>query len=165
MAIRYQSTIYSEKGRKVTISIKDKNFSGVFGSFDVINLNVKYESDSIQGQERFTPIVGSSCDLSIIINSSGLVNLLTDIGLAVEGRFTLDLTAYESDDTTISFRWYGYIVTDLIEFDDLPLATTYEAKISAIDGLGWLKTLDYKSAVGPYLGQDTVVQHLSLIHI
>lgn len=160
MAIRYQSTIYSEKGRKVTISIKDKNFSGVFGFFDVINLNVKYESDSIQGQERFTPIVGSSCDLSIIINSSGLVNLLTDIGLAVEGRFTLDLTAYESDDTTISFRWYGYIVTDLIEFEDLPLATTYEAKISAIDGLGWLKTLDYKSAVGPYLGQDTVVQHI-----
>jgi hypothetical protein len=160
MAIRYQSTIYSEKGRKVTISIKDKNFSGVFGSFDVINLNVKYESDSIQGQERFTPIVGSSCDLSIIINSSGLVNLLTDIGLAVEGRFTLDLTAYESDDTTISFRWYGYIITDLIEFEDLPLATTYEAKISAIDGLGWLKTLDYKSAVGPYLGQDTVVQHI-----
>ncbi len=160
MAIRYQSTIYSEKGRKVTISIKDKNFSGVIGSFDVINLNVKYESDSIQGQERFTPIVGSSCDLSIIINSSGLVNLLTDIGLAVEGRFTLDLTAYESDDTTISFRWYGYIVTDLIEFEDLPLATTYEAKISAIDGLGWLKTLDYKSAVGPYLGQDTVVQHI-----
>lgn len=160
MAIRYQSTIYSEKGRKVTISIKDKNFSGVFGSFDVINLNVKYESDSIQGQERFTPIVGSSCDLSIIINSLGLVNLLTDIGLAVEGRFTLDLTAYESDDTTISFRWYGYIVTDLIEFEDLPLATTYEAKISAIDGLGWLKTLDYKSAVGPYLGQDTVVQHI-----
>ena len=160
MAIRYQSTIYSEKGRKVTIAIKDKNFSGVFGSFDVINLNVKYESDSIQGQERFTPIVGSSCDLSIIINSSGLVNLLTDIGLAIEGRFTLDLTAYESDDTTISYRWYGYIVTDLIEFEDLPLATTYEAKISAIDGLGWLKTLDYKSAVGPYLGQDTVVQHI-----
>lgn len=160
MAIRYQSTIYSEKGRKVTISIKDKNFSGVFGSFDVINLNVKYESDSIQGQERFTPIVGSSCDLTIIINSSGLVNLLTDIGLAVEGRFTLDLTAYESDDTNISFRWYGYIITDLIEFEDLPLATTYEAKISAIDGLGWLKTLDYKSAVGPYLGQDTVVQHI-----
>ena len=160
MAIRYQSTIYSEKGRKVTISIKDKNFSGVFGSFDVINLNVKYESDSIQGQERFTPIVGSSCDLSIIINSSGLVNLLTDIGLAVEGRFTLDLTAYESDDITVSFRWYGYIVTDLVEFEDLPLATTYEAKISAIDGLGWLKTLDYKSAVGSYLGQDTVVQHI-----
>lgn len=160
MAIRYQSTIYSEKGRMVTIAIKDKNFSGVFGSFDVINLNVKYESDSIQGQERFTPIVGSSCDLSIIINSSDLVNLLTDIGLAIEGRFTLDLTAYESDNTTISFRWYGYIVTDLIEFEDLPLATTYEARISAIDGLGWLKTLDYKSAVGPYLGQDTVVQHI-----
>jgi hypothetical protein len=160
MAIRYQSTIYSEKGRKITISIKDKNFSGVFSSFDIIKLNIRYESDSLQGQERFTPIVGSSCDLSILINSSGLVNLITDIGLSVEGRFTINLTAYESDDNTVSYNWYGYIVTDLIEFEDLPLATTYEATIKAIDGLGWLKTLDYKSQVGPYLGQDTVVQHI-----
>lgn len=160
MAVRYTSSIYSEKGRLITIAIKDKNFSGQPLIFSTINLIIQYESDSIQGQERFTPIVGSSCNLSILINSDGLVSLLTDIGLAVEGRFTLDLTAYENDNTTVSFKWYGYIVTDLVEFEDLPLATTYEAKISAIDGLGWLKTLDYKSAVGPYLGQDTVVQHI-----
>lgn len=160
MATRFTSSIYSEKGRLITISIKDKNFSGVTLPFSTISLKIKYESDSIQGQERFTPIVGSSCDLSILINSSDLVTLFTDIGLAVEGRFTLELTAYESNDVTVSYKWYGYIITDLIEFEDLPLATTYEAKISAIDGLGWLKTLDYKSAVGPYLGQDTIVQHI-----
>jgi hypothetical protein len=86
--------------------------------------------------------------------------LLLDIGLAVEGRFTMELTAYEDDNTTVSFKWYGYIVTDLVEFEDVPLSIGYQAQISAIDGLGWLKTLDYKSAVGPYNGQDTVVQHI-----
>ncbi len=49
---------------------------------------------------------------------------------------------------------------DLVEFEDVPLSIGYQAQISAIDGLGWLKTLDYKSAVGPYNGQDTVVQHI-----
>jgi hypothetical protein len=72
----------------------------------------------------------------------------------------MDLTAYEDDNTTISFRWYGYIVTDLVQFEDIPFSIGYVAQISAIDGLGWLKTLDYKSAVGPYNGQDTVVQHI-----
>lgn len=160
MAVRYTSSIYSEKGRLITIAIKDKDFSGATSTFNIISLRIQYESDSLQGQERFTPIVGSSCNLAILINSSGLVNLLTDIGLAVEGRFTIELTAYENDNVTVSYKWYGYIVTDLVEFEDLPLAANYEASISAIDGLGWLKTLDYKSAVGPYLGQDTIVQHI-----
>jgi hypothetical protein len=31
------------------------------------------------------------------------------------------LTAYEDDNTTVSFKWYGYIVTDLVEFEDIPL--------------------------------------------
>jgi hypothetical protein len=42
----------------------------------------------------------------------------------------------------------------------VPWSLGNQAQISAIDGLGWLKTLDYKSAVGPYNGQDTVVQHI-----
>lgn len=160
MAVRFQSTFYSEKGRKITVSIKDKDFSGAYGLFDIIRCNIRYDSESTQGQERFTPIIGSSCDLSILINSANLVNLITDIGLAVEGRFTINLTTYQSDNTTVAYNWYGYIVTDLIEFEDLPLAMSYEANIRSIDGLGWLKTLDYKSEVGPYLGQDTVVQHI-----
>jgi hypothetical protein len=31
------------------------------------------------------------------------------------------LTAYEDDNTTVSFKWYGYIVTDLVEFEDVSL--------------------------------------------
>jgi len=160
MAARFQTTVYNEKGRKIVVAIKDKVFSGMTYNFDTIGLQLQYDSESQQGQERFTPIIGSRCSLSLLINNNNLQTLLLDIGLAVEGRFTMELTAYEDDNTTVSFKWYGYIVTDLVEFEDVPLVIGYQAQISAIDGLGWLKTLDYKSAVGPYIGQDTVVQHI-----
>jgi hypothetical protein len=160
MAARFQTTVYNEKGRKIVVAIKDKVFSGMTYDFDTIGLQLQYDSESQQGQERFTPIIGSRCSLSLLINNNDLQTLLLDIGLAVEGRFTMELTAYEDDNTTVSFKWYGYIVTDLVEFEDVPLSIGYQAQISAIDGLGWLKTLDYKSAVGPYNGQDTVVQHI-----
>ena len=160
MAVRFQTTVYNEKGRKIVVAIKDKVFSGMTYDFDTIGLQLQYDSESQQGQERFTPIIGSRCSLSLLINNNDLQTLLLDIGLAVEGRFTMELTAYEDDNTTVSFKWYGYIVTDLVEFEDVPLSLGYQAQISAIDGLGWLKTLDYKSAIGPYIGQDTVVQHI-----
>lgn len=160
MAIRFSTTVYNEKSRKITVSIKDSAFSGTVKTFDTLSLGIQYDSESQQGQERFTPIIGSRCSLSLLINNEDLQTLLLDIGLAVEGRFTMELTAYEDDNTTVSFKWYGYIVTDLVEFEDIPLVIGYQAQISAIDGLGWLKTLDYKSAVGPYNGQDTVVQHI-----
>ena len=160
MAIRFSTTVYNEKSRKITVSIKDSAFSGTVKTFDTLSLGIQYDSESSQGQERFTPIIGSRCSLSLLINNNDLQTLLLDIGLAVEGRFTMELTAYEDDNTTVSFKWYGYIVTDLVEFEDVPLVIGYQAQISAIDGLGWLKTLDYKSGVGPYVGQDTVVQHI-----
>ena len=160
MGVRFSTTVYNEKSRKITVSIKDSSFSGAVKTFDTLLLGIQYDSESQQGQERFTPIIGSRCSLSLLINNEDLQTLLLDIGLAVEGRFTMELTAYEDDATTVSFKWYGYIVTDLVEFEDVPLVIGYQAQISAIDGLGWLKTLDYKSAVGPYNGQDTVVQHI-----
>jgi hypothetical protein len=160
MAVRFETTVYNEKGRKINVAIKDNVFSGMTYSFDTISLSLQYDSESQQGQERFTPIIGSSFNLSLLINNNDLQTLLLDIGLAVEGRFTIDVTAYEDDNTTVSFNWYGYIVTDLVQFEDVPLSIGYVAQIIAIDGLGWLKTLDYKSAVGPYNGQDTVVQHI-----
>jgi hypothetical protein len=160
MAVRYQATVYNEKQRKITISIKDSTYSGAVQTFDTTSINITYDSESEQGAERFTPIIGSRCQLQLLINSEQLQTLMTDIGLAVEGRFTMDVKAYKADGSTVAYAWYGYIVTDLIEFEDVPTSLGFVASISAIDGIGWLKTLLYKSAVGPYLGQDTVVQHI-----
>jgi len=119
MAVRYQTTVYNEKGRKITISIKDTVFSGSVGTFDTINVQLQYDSESSQGMERFAPIIGSRLRLNLIINTEQLQTLLNDIGFAVEGRFSMELTSYEDDNTTVLFKWYGYIVTDLVEFEDV----------------------------------------------
>lgn len=160
MAARYQTTVYSEIGRKITVSIKDKDFSGAVTNFDTTSLQLQYDSESNQGSERFTPIIGSSLQLSLLINTDALQTLLVDIGFAIEGRFTIQMTTFESDNTTPLYYWYGYIITDLVEFEDVPVSLGFIAQIKAVDGIAWLKTLLYKSEVGPYLGQDTVVQHI-----
>jgi hypothetical protein len=160
MGVRYQTTVYNEKKRKIIISIKDTNYSGTVGTFDTTNISLQYDSESKQGEERFTPIIGSKFNLQLLINSQALQTLMTDIGLAVEGRFTIQISSYKADNTTIAFNWYGYIVTDLIEFEDVPIELGFIASIQAIDGIAWLKTLLYKSEVGPYISQDTVVQHI-----
>ena len=51
MAARFQTTIYNEKGRKITISIKDNVFSGMTYNFETVSLGIQYDSESIQGQE------------------------------------------------------------------------------------------------------------------
>lgn len=48
-------------------------------SFDTISLSLQYDSESQQGAERFTPIIGSSCNLSLLINNNDLQTLLLDI--------------------------------------------------------------------------------------
>jgi hypothetical protein len=159
MAVRFTTTVFNEKGRKIIVHIKDNVFSGSTLSFETISLGIQYDSESQQGHERFTPIIGSRCALSLLINNSDLQTLLLDIGLAVEGRFTMEVIAFENA-SDINYRWYGYIVTDLVEFEDVPINVGFVAQIQAIDGIGWLKTLEYKSEVGPYIGQDTVVQHI-----
>jgi hypothetical protein len=68
MAVRYQTTVYNEKSRKITVSIKDANYTGSIGTFDTLSLGIQYDSESQQGQERFTPIIGSRCSLSLLIN-------------------------------------------------------------------------------------------------
>ncbi len=70
MAVRYQTTVYNEKKRKITISIKDKDYSGAVGSFDTINIQLQYDSETSQGMERFAPIIGSRLRLNLIINSN-----------------------------------------------------------------------------------------------
>jgi hypothetical protein len=73
--------------------LKTMSFPVLTYDFDTIGLQLQYDSESQQGQERFTPIIGSRCSLSLLINNNDLQTLLLDIGLAVEGRFTMELNS------------------------------------------------------------------------
>ena len=124
MAARYTSTFYSEKGRKYYLVIDDANFSGVTSTVDVINASITWQSDVENGLERYAPIIASNFKFTILINDNVKEQFLTDFLVSPEGRFTIRLTGYDTGDAP-NFYWYGYILADLVEYDDVSLSVGY----------------------------------------
>jgi hypothetical protein len=161
MAARYTSTFYSEKGRKYYLVIDDSTFSGMTYDIDVTGAQIEWQADVENGLERYAPIIGSNFKFTYIIDTEQKQLLLTDFLTAPEGRFTIQLIGYDTSDTP-NFYWYGYILADLIEFDDIPLEMGYNYTINAIDGIGWLKGIDYKpDGSDVYQGDDTIINHVN----
>ena len=161
MAARYTSTFYSEKGRKYYLVIDDANFSGVTSTVDVINASITWQSDVENGLERYAPIIASNFKFTILINDNVKEQFLTDFLVSPEGRFTIRLTGYDTGDAP-NFYWYGYILADLVEYDDVSLSVGYFYDINAVDGIGWLKGIDYKpDGYNVYQGDDTIINHIN----
>lgn len=161
MAARYTSTFYSEKGRKYYLVIDDANFSGVTSTVDVINAGITWQSDVENGLERYAPIIASNFKFTILINDNVKEQFLTDFLVSPEGRFTIRLTGYDTGDAP-NFYWYGYILADLVEYDDVALSVGYFYDINAVDGIGWLKGIDYKpDGYNVYQGDDTIINHVN----
>ena len=161
MAARYTSTFYSEKGRKYYLVIDDANFSGVTSTVDVINSEITWQSDVENGLERYAPIIASNFKFTILINDNVKEQFLTDFLVSPEGRFTVRLTGYDTGDAP-NFYWYGYILADLVEYDDVALSVGYFYDINAVDGIGWLKGIDYKpEGYDVYQGDDTIINHVN----
>jgi hypothetical protein len=161
MATRYTSTFYSEKGRKYYLVIDDVNFSGVSSTVDIINSQITWQSDVENGLERYAPIIASNFKFTILINDNVKEQFLTDFLVSPEGRFTIRLTGYDLSDSP-NFYWYGYVLADLVEYDDVALSVGYFYDINAIDGIGWLKGIDYKpEGYDFYQGDDTIINHVN----
>jgi hypothetical protein len=161
MAARYTSTFYSEKGRKYYLVIDDVNFSGVSSTVDIINSEITWQSDVENGLERYAPIIASNFKFTILINDNVKEQFLTDFLVSPEGRFTIRLTGYDISNSP-NFYWYGYVLADLVEYDDVALSVGYFYDINAVDGIGWLKGIDYKpEGYDFYQGDDTIINHVN----
>jgi hypothetical protein len=161
MATRYTSTFYSEKGRKYYLVIDDVNFSGVSSTVDIINSEITWQSDVENGLERYAPIIASNFKFTILINDNVKEQFLTDFLVSPEGRFTIRLTGYDLSNSP-NFYWYGYVLADLVEYDDVALSVGYFYDINAVDGIGWLKGIDYKpEGYDFYQGDDTIINHVN----
>jgi hypothetical protein len=161
MATRYTSTFYSEKGRKYYLVIDDVNFSGVSSTVDIINSQITWQSDVENGLERYAPIIASNFKFTILINDNVKEQFLTDFLVSPEGRFTIRLTGYDISNSP-NFYWYGYVLADLVEYDDVALSVGYFYDINAVDGIGWLKGIDYKpEGYDFYQGDDTIINHVN----
>lgn len=156
MAVRLESTYYTEKGAPVLLRLWDSDFSGSTTAFDCERLEVQWRGDD--ARERFSPVIGSECLISIVVNSSTLETFVEDLVGAEEGRFTVSMGIFSG--LSAPFSWSGYITTDNVRIEDTTLEVGYRVEIRAVDGIGRLKSIDYNDDGTAYTGKETFVQHV-----
>jgi hypothetical protein len=160
MAAKYESVFYSEKGVKYVVEIHDTTY---FGSektaFDCLGIQIRYDTNG-EEDNRFTPVIQSEAGVDMFINSSDLNSFVEDLVSSYENKYYLYITTEKQTGQPYTFRWAGYILTDLVTIEDVDLNLGYSFTVKAKDGLNTLKNIDYSNNGVPYTGKATLFQHL-----
>lgn len=145
MAKRFSSTFYSTKNVLYVVEIWDTAFSGTVTQFTISANNFQLQQAG-SGDKILSHMSPTSCQFDFFVENTAHEGLITDLIEANEGRFTVVI--FRSG----SLYWAGQIVADIgsIEEAYYPYAFT----IRATDGIGLLKTIDYKDTGGAYTGKD-----------
>lgn len=156
MATRFKCTqIGTAGGDTFSLYIDDANFSGT--ATDIClqrdSLKIAYEGST---STRYTPVIPSSCEFSMIIENATHEALITDLAAAAEGRFTVKITRGITGAEEL--YWPGYILADIARLEDLRYP--FRLQVRATDGLGRLKGIDYRNGSVPY-HFDTFITHLT----
>jgi len=152
MGTRLQGQWQSEKQSTYSVVISDSNYSGVSAEFKAVSLKINWRGDDTK--ERFVGVIGSELQLGIVVDHQDIQDFIDSLVTAEES--SLLLSFQYSDIDGLVQNWTGYIVTDLISIEDVPLQIGYVANITATDGIGLLKGIDYAIAgTTSYTGFDT----------
>ena len=129
MALRFwneHQSRYTDGGATWRIEIWDSSFVGEEYEFKVANgVRKEYRAD---GDNVFSPILGSSVTFQMEVQDATHEALITDLAGAPEGRFTVALYV----DTVLD--WAGVINSPEISIEDHTYS--YGFSITAVDGLG-----------------------------
>lgn len=155
MATRFKCTqIGTAGGDTFSLYIDDADFVGT--ATDIClqrdSLKIAYEGSTAT---RYTPVIPSSCEFSMIIENATHEALITDLAAAQEGRFTVKIT--QGLTGSESLYWPGYVLPDIARLEDLNYP--FRLTIKATDGLARLRGIDYSDGTVPF-GEKSFVQHL-----
>jgi hypothetical protein len=142
MAVRYSQQLTNVADEVYRIDILDGNFVGSSAEFILADFETDWKG---QQNDRSNFLIGSSCTvIAQSTTSNNLDTLISDIIGAEEGRFQIAI--YKKDSGSFVMWWWGIVLNDLSGgTDDSP--TTYT--ITATDGLGILKGVEYQSSGSP----------------
>jgi hypothetical protein len=158
MAAKFESTFYSLAGKEYKIQVHDTTYFGTdITQFDCIGLSIKYDTGGDE-DNRFTPVISSECAIEMHIDSSDLNNFVEDLVSSYENKYLIYIT---TNDNPVTFRWAGYVLTDLIAIEDVDLNLGYSFVLKAKDGLNTLKNLPYNNSGSPYTGKATILTHFN----
>lgn len=137
-----------------SISTSDLNYAFNLGP-DGFRLSYDYDNF-----DRCKPILGSKVELTLLHNDTLDAEwnaFYTALDTAVEGTYRIEI--YRDPDGTNEAWWIGEILPEqTIIPDSMPNAAV---SITAADGLGNLKGIDYNNAGSAYTGTDLITAHLS----
>ena len=145
MAKRFTSTFYSTKNVLYRVEIWDTAFSGESSPF-TISANHFQLQQSGSGDKILSHMSPTSCQFDFFVENVTHEGLITDLIDANEGRFTIAIFK------TGSLYWAGQIVADIGSIEEAYYPQIFT--IEATDGIGLLKTIDYKDTGGAYTGKD-----------
>ena len=154
MATRLQGDFYSQNENiKYTVTIDDSSYAGSVIDFNLTYLRLKYSGET---NELTNPILSSSLEMGIKVENSDINSFLTDLIGASEERFRVKV---DKDD---SLYWAGHVLLDISAIEDAPVhaASAPVLRLSATDGLGRLKDLEYKDGANDYTGKERFTEHL-----
>lgn len=150
MAVRYTCTVPAFNEDEFVIEIWDSAFSDTPVAFDIAEHSLVIDHKG--GSERHDPLMPTECNFSMIIAGAATEALIDDMAAAAEGRFTVRV------ERNGSLYWCGVILADVGRYEDKYYP--YNFDISATDGIGALKDVEYKNGSNSYTGDARLVSHI-----
>lgn len=148
MAKRFYSTYLSTKGVTYNVEIWDTSFAGTATTFDIAEGGFQLRMSG-EGDEILNHISPTDVQFDFMLANATDFALVTDLSTAAEGRFTIKISKGAVSPTPF---WYGQIVPDVGSYaeENYPQRFT----IRATDGIGLLKTIDFKDTSAAYAGKE-----------
>lgn len=156
MPKRYHIAFTSKKGEDWTLEIHDTDHVGASTEVDGRFNGFGFDWEALDRGDQadmFTPILGSSANFDMLIESAGMETFVDDLNTSREKRF--HLVIYRE----AALYWVGYIVADEVRVSDRYYP--FNLSLFAIDGLSRLKEIDYKDPTSgnKYTGRETAISH------
>ncbi len=153
--VRYYAEFKDRKGKSWRVEFCDKDFTGTATE---VTLGADAFSLSWNGNanEPHQPIVTSSADFYLVVQTTGVYDWLLELPNAEPDRFTV---AIKRGTTWQYTRWAGVLMVDGIEIEDIYLPQ--QVTLKANDDLARLQDVLYKAApTAEFSGDAYIHEHL-----
>lgn len=169
MATRLEISFPTLRSPEFRVYIDDSAYGGAAIEVDAASdgFTLDYDGDT---SNLLDPIKGSKLTFTVAVSDdtlSDIESFATDLITAPEGQFTMRVDANTGAPLAADYLfWCGYILPDLSGFEDL--VPPYGFKITATDGMGRLKGIEYKDDSGspsvPYGNLSTLTHILNILN-
>lgn len=158
--LRFHTEFPNNSGILYRIEIHDADHTASSTEFAVDDTGFELNINNNNSQ-RHAPIIATDLTFGMVIADATHEQLITDLAGAVEDRFTVRILWDESDGDGFKLYWAGVVLPDISKMSDINYP--YIFKVSATDGLGYLKKINYSDKSGVEAPYNGFARQISII--